>query len=214
MSAHPDELWLLRDPRLVTPNPGRSVRLLQATTPHEWDEARRLVREYAASLDVDLSFQNFEQELEHFTTEYAAPSGAFILAEDAGRYLACIGLRQFSADDVGEIKRLYVVPAARGRGLGRVLVERIIAVARGIGYRSLLLDTLPFMKEAQALYLVDGFQPTTAYRFNPDRGFRLPAARPLTPHRPMPTVRHELPSAAPLALHSRCRPVTATRGYP
>ena len=74
------ELWLLRDPRFVTPN---LVRLLQATTPHEWDEARRLVREYAASLDVDLSFQNFDQELQHFTTEYAAPTGAFILAEDA-----------------------------------------------------------------------------------------------------------------------------------
>ena len=169
MSAHPDELWLLRDPRFVTPNPARPVRLLQATTPHEWAEARRLVREYAASLDVDLSFQNFEQELEHFSTEYAAPTGAFILAEDAGQFIACIGVRQF-ADDVGEIKRLYVAPAARGRGLGRVLVERIIAGAKQLGYRGLLLDTLPFMKEAQSLYLSMGFKPTTAYRFNPIAG--------------------------------------------
>lgn len=145
------------------------MRLLQATTPHEWDEARRLVREYAASLDVDLSFQNFAAELEHFPTEYAAPAGAFILAEDGGQYLACIGVRQFS-DEVGEIKRLYVAPAARGRGLGRVLVERIIAEARKLGYRSLLLDTLPFMKEAQSLYLSMGFKATTAYRFNPIAG--------------------------------------------
>lgn len=145
------------------------MQLLQATTPHEWDEARRLVREYAASLDVDLSFQNFAEELQHFTTEYAAPRGAFILAEEQGQYLACIGVRQFSADS-GEIKRLYVIPAARGRGLGRMLVERIIAVAREIGYRSLLLDTLPFMKDAQALYSSFGFQPTTAYRFNPIEG--------------------------------------------
>jgi GNAT superfamily N-acetyltransferase len=153
----------------VTPHPGRPVRLLQATAPHEWDAARRLVQEYAASLDVDLSFQNFDQELQHFATEYAAPTGAFILAEDEGQYLACIGLRRFS-DHAGEIKRLYVAPAARGRGLGRVLVERIIDAARQIGYRSLLLDTLPFMKEAQALYLALGFQPTTAYRFNPIEG--------------------------------------------
>lgn len=140
--------------------------LLQASTSHQWDEARRLVREYAASLDVDLSFQNFEQELEHFSSEYAAPKGAFILAELEGRHVACIGVRQF-ADDIGEIKRLYVSPAARGSGLGRALVERIIALAREMGYRTLLLDTLPFMKEAQALYLSMGFKPTTAYRFNP-----------------------------------------------
>ena len=145
------------------------MRLLQATTPREWDEAQRLVREYAASLNVDLAFQNFDHELQHFTTEYAAPSGAFILAEDAGQYVACIGLRQFS-EGIGEIKRLYVAPAARGRGLGRLLVERIIADARGIGYGSLLLDTLPFMKQAQALYLSMGFKPTPAYRFNPVAG--------------------------------------------
>ncbi len=145
------------------------MRLLQATTPREWDEARRLVREYAASLNVDLSFQNFDHELQHFATEYAPPTGAFILAEDAGRYVACIAVRQFSAG-IGEIKRLYVAPAARGLGLGRLLVERIIAVAREIGYGSLLLDTLPFMKEAQALYLALGFKPTAPYRYNPVAG--------------------------------------------
>jgi GNAT superfamily N-acetyltransferase len=145
------------------------MRLLHAATSAEWDEARRLVREYAASLDVDLSFQNFDEELQHFASEYAPPGGAFILAEDAGQYLGCIGLRRLSADS-GEIKRLYIVPTARGRGLGRVLVERVLAVARDIGYRSVLLDTLPFMKEAQALYSSLGFQPTTAYRFNPIEG--------------------------------------------
>jgi GNAT superfamily N-acetyltransferase len=169
MPAGPDEFWLLRDTGLVTSNAGVSVRLLQAATAHEWDAARGLVREYAASLDVDLSFQNFDEELQHFATEYAPPGGAFILAEEAGLYLACIGVRRFSAN-VGEIKRLYAVPAARGRGLGRVLVERIIVVARDLGYRSLLLDTLPFMREAQALYLSLGFKPTTAYRFNPIEG--------------------------------------------
>jgi putative acetyltransferase len=145
------------------------MQLLQATTPREWDEAQRLVREYAASLNVDLSFQNFDHELQHFATEYAPPTGAFILAEDAGQYVACIAVRQFS-QGVGEIKRLYVMPAARGLGLGRLLVERIIVVAREIGYSSLLLDTLPFMKEAQSLYVALGFKPTAPYRYNPVAG--------------------------------------------
>jgi putative acetyltransferase len=145
------------------------MRLLQATSPREWDEAQRLVREYAATLNVDLSFQNFDHELQHFTTEYAPPAGAFILAEDAGQYVACIGLRQF-AEGIGEIKRLYVVSAARGLGLGRQLVERIIVVARDAGYSSLLLDTLPFMKEAQSLYVALGFKPTAPYRYNPVAG--------------------------------------------
>ena len=83
--------------------------------------------------------------------------------------VACIGLRPF-ADEIGEIKRLYVAPTARGQGLGRVLVERIIEVAREIGYRSLRLDTLPSMKEAQSLYTSLGFAPTAAYRFNPIAG--------------------------------------------
>lgn len=145
------------------------MNLLQATTPYQWDEARRLVREYAASLNVDLSFQNFERELEHFPSEYAPPQGAFILAEHDGNHVAGVGLRPF-ADDIGEIKRLYVSPAARGAGLGRTLVERIIVLAQEAGYRSLLLDTLPSMTAAQALYLSLGFKPTTAYRFNPVAG--------------------------------------------
>jgi len=145
------------------------MRLLQATTAREWDGAQRLVREYAATLNVDLSFQNFDHELQHFTTEYAPPAGAFILAEDAGQYVACIGLRQF-AEGIGEIKRLYVVSATRGLGLGRQLVERIIVVARDAGYSSLLLDTLPFMKEAQSLYVALGFRPTAPYRYNPVAG--------------------------------------------
>lgn len=146
-----------------------TVHLLQATTAQHWDEARRLVREYAASLDVDLSFQNFEHELAHFDSEYASPHGAFLLAEVDGRYVACIGLRRF-ADDIGEIKRLYVAPTARGSGLGRTLVERLVSLAREMGYRTLLLDTLPFMKQAQALYVSMGFKPTAAYRFNPIPG--------------------------------------------
>jgi ribosomal protein S18 acetylase RimI-like enzyme len=121
------------------------------------------------SLDLDLSFQNFAHELEHFTTEYAPPTGAFLLAEEKGIYVGCVGVRQFS-DGIAEIKRLYVIPAARGRGTGRLLAKGIVTVAQQLRYTRLLLDTLPSMKEAQSLYESLGFKPTAAYRLNPVPG--------------------------------------------
>jgi N-acetylglutamate synthase-like GNAT family acetyltransferase len=117
-------------------------------------------------LNVDLSFQNFAHELEHLTSEYAPPMGAFLLAEEKGVYVGCVGVRQFS-DRIGEIKRLYVIPSGRARGVGRLLAKGIVAAARQLGYTRLLLDTLPTMKEAQSLYVSLGFKPTAAYRFNP-----------------------------------------------
>ena len=135
----------------------------------DWRQARRLVEEYAASLDLDLSFQGFAHEVEHLASEYAEPAGAFLLAGQNGAYLGCVGVRRF-ADGVGEVKRLYVRPAARGRGVGRLLAEGIVTAARRLGYRRLLLDTLPSMKEAGMLYASLGFKPTAPYRFNPIQG--------------------------------------------
>jgi N-acetylglutamate synthase and related acetyltransferases len=118
---------------------------------------------------VDLSFQNFAHEVEHLATEYAAPAGVFLLAEENGIFVGCIGLRRF-ADGVGEIKRLYVSPPGRGRGVGRFLVEGVLAAAKRVGYTRLVLDTLPSMENAQKLYASLGFRPTAPYRFNPVPG--------------------------------------------
>ena len=146
-----------------------TIRLAQPKSEEGWRQARRLIEEYAASLNVDLSFQNFAHELEHLASEYAPVTGAFLLAEERGVYLGCVGVRQFS-DGIGEIKRLYVIPAARGRGVGRLLAKGIVAAAKQLGYTRLLLDTLPSMKQAQSLYVSLGFRPTAAYRFNPVPG--------------------------------------------
>jgi len=146
-----------------------SATLLKPQSAAEWREARRLVEEYAASLDLDLSFQNFAHELEHFENEYSSPFGAFLLAQEKGACVGCVGLRKLS-DTVGEIKRLYVAPSARGLGLGAALARGIVEEGRRLRYARLVLDTLPSMLEARALYRTLGFKPIAPYRYNPVAG--------------------------------------------
>jgi GNAT superfamily N-acetyltransferase len=145
------------------------MRRIEPGSQEAWLHARRLVEEYAASLDLDLSVQDFAHEVEHLEREHAAPAGASLLAEENGMFVGCVGLRQ-SSPGVGEIKRLYAVPAARGRGVGRFLAEGVVGEAKRLGYSRLLLDTLPNMKAAQALYVSLGFKPVAAYSFNPVEG--------------------------------------------
>jgi len=146
-----------------------TVRLVRPGTQDDWRRARLLLEEYAASLDVDLCFQDFARELDHLPEQYGPPAGAFLIAEEDGAYLGCVGLRRF-ADGVAEMKRLYAAPAARGKGTGRLLAVGVIDAARELGYRRLRLDTLPSMKEARALYASLGFRETEAYRPNPVHG--------------------------------------------
>jgi putative acetyltransferase len=134
-----------------------------------WQTARELVREYAASLNVNLDFQNFDEELLRFETEYGPPSGTFLLARHNGEFVACGAFRRFSDSDC-EMKRLYMRPAGRNLGIGRRLAQALIAEAKSLGYRRMLLDTLPTMQSAQALYKSLGFVATEPYRFNPIEG--------------------------------------------
>jgi ribosomal protein S18 acetylase RimI-like enzyme len=143
--------------------------LLKPESAAEWREARRLVEEYAASLNLDLSFQNFARELEHFEHEYSAPSGAFLLAWENDAYVGCVALRKLSDTD-GEIKRLYVAPNARGLGLGEALARGIVDEGKQLKYTRLVLDTLPSMLAARSLYQALGFKPIAPYRYNPVAG--------------------------------------------
>jgi ribosomal protein S18 acetylase RimI-like enzyme len=124
---------------------------------------RTLFREYADSLGVDLSFQGFADELA------ALPEGYDVLL--VGGSDGCVGVRPF-ADGICEMKRLYVRPSARGSGLGRTLALAAIESARGLGYRSMRLDTMPAMGAAQALYGTLGFVEIPPYRHNPVAGAR------------------------------------------
>lgn len=138
-----------------------------------------LLREYAATLEVDLAYQGFEQEVAGLPGAYAPPSGELLLARDPdGAALGCVALRALDPIGCCEMKRLYVAPRARGRGLGRALMDAIITRAIRLGYREMRLDTLPTMTAAIAMYRASGFRAVAPYYASAPQG-TLFMARPL-----------------------------------
>jgi ribosomal protein S18 acetylase RimI-like enzyme len=131
---------------------------------------RELFLEYANSLGFSLCFQNFDQELASLPGDYAPPEGRLLLSAANGQPAACVALHKL-APEICEMKRLYVRPQFRGKGLGRELAERVIAEARQIGYKYLRLDTVePVMKTAVDMYRQLGFREIPPYRPNPIAG--------------------------------------------
>ncbi|HEY0320694.1 MAG TPA: GNAT family N-acetyltransferase [Pyrinomonadaceae bacterium] len=146
------------------------LRLIEAESQAEIAEARRLFEEYAAWVVIDLCFQNFEKELADLPGAYARPGGCLILAIEGDEVAGCIALKDLG-DRVCEMKRLFVRPHFQGRGIGRVLTEKIIAEASAIGYSSMRLDTLPSkMGKAVAVYRSLGFKEIEPYYTNPTAG--------------------------------------------
>jgi len=148
----------------------KGLSILQAESVAEIAQARELFLEYAQSLGFSLCFQNFDEELAGLPGDYAPPEGRLLLAECEGELAACVALHKLELG-ICEMKRLYLRPQFRGKGLGRTLAERIIAEARQIGYQRMRLDTVePVMKDAVAMYRKLGFKEIAPYRPNPMAG--------------------------------------------
>jgi ribosomal protein S18 acetylase RimI-like enzyme len=130
-----------------------------------------LFRDYAASLSIDLGYQDFGAELAGLPGAYAPPSGGLLLAVTAaGDAVGCVGFRAMPEPGTCEMKRLHTKPGARGQGIGRALALAAIRAAREAGYAAMRLDTLPDMRAAQGLYRQLGFEPTAAYYDTPVAG--------------------------------------------
>jgi GNAT superfamily N-acetyltransferase len=148
----------------------KGLTLTQTESPGQVAQARELFLEYAQSLGFSLCFQNFDKELAELPGDYAPPEGRLLLAEFEGQLAACVALHKLDPA-ICEMKRLYLRPQFRGKGLGRALAGRIIAEARQIGYQRMRLDTVePVMKDAVAMYRKLGFKQIAPYRPNPIAG--------------------------------------------
>lgn len=143
------------------------LQITEALTADEVSTVRTLLREYQELLGIDLSFQDFEAEVNGLPGPYTPPGGRLLIATHGGVPVGCVALRA-----AGRSQRLYVRPTARGVGVGRALVSRVLSEARAIGYSEVVLDTLPTMIEAQRLYEQFGFHDVLPYRPNPIPGTR------------------------------------------
>ncbi len=137
------------------------------------EEIRELFSEYTQMLiEGDpkfkeyLKIQNYDAELKDLEYKYGLPYGRLYLVYWDENLAGCIGLRKID-NDICEMKRLYVRPAFRKKGIGDYLVKKIIEAAKEIGYSKMRLDTLPFLKGAEKLYRKNGFYEIPCYNNSP-----------------------------------------------
>ncbi|WP_457418914.1 GNAT family N-acetyltransferase [Roseateles sp. P5_E7] len=152
---------------------GPDIQLITPESAEDWQETRLILRDYANSLDFDLDFQGFEEELAALPGAYAQPSGLMLLALVDGAVAGCGAFRPLPDADYAnacEMKRLFVRPAFRRFGLGRILAQQLMDRATEAGYSSMLLDTLDDMEAARGLYESLGFVDVPPFYFNPIPG--------------------------------------------
>ena len=143
--------------------------IVEVGTGDKLEEARTIFQEYAESLGADPCLQDFAEELATLPGVYARPGGRLLLAMVTDQVAGCAALRSLD-DATGEVKRVYVRPAFRGLGLGRMLAQAILDESRAAGYRRVRLDTLPTMVRARELYRELGFRQIAPYGQHPIAG--------------------------------------------
>ena len=145
------------------------LKLVKVTGGEDLSHVRELFLAYAEWIGIDLSFQNFNNELENLPGDYAPPGGCLLLALYDDQPAGCVAVRKIDAE-ICEMKRLYVTPEFNGLGIGKRLATEIIAEAKRLGYAKMRLDTMPKMAPAQKLYRSLGFKEIEPYRYNPVEG--------------------------------------------
>ena len=143
------------------------IEITHCSSDSDFSLALKITKDYIEWLDLDLSFQDVDDELTSFSSVYAPPSGLFLIAREAGELAGGIGLRLF-APKICEMKRLFVYEPFRKRHTGRALCTALIKEALRLGYEKMRLDTLGRMQAAMRLYQALGFRDIAPYRFNPD----------------------------------------------
>ena len=139
------------------------------STSADYEQAKLLFLEYAESLNFDLQFQNFEKELANINEQYSSPEGGIVGIFENEKMIGCAGVRKFK-DDEAELKRMFIQKTYQGRGLGKKLLVEAINLTKDLGYKRILLDTMPTMISAIYLYESYGFKKISPYRYNPFEG--------------------------------------------
>lgn len=140
--------------------------IIEANTAEQLATVRELFLEYAHSLNFSLNFQSFDRDISELPGKYAPPDGRLYLAYWDKQVAGCVALTKLGIG-VCELKRLWVKPEFRGKGIGRALAQKLIDDAREIGYYRMMLDTIDTMVEAMTLYESLRFERTKAYYNNP-----------------------------------------------
>jgi GNAT superfamily N-acetyltransferase len=144
------------------------VEIIIANSDIDFKEASILFQEYATGLHIDLSFQHFDEELLHLEEMYALPYGAILLSKQENIFTGCVAVRKKAAE-IAELKRMYIKPNNRKAGIGAILLEKALDMAKQLGYKKICLDTLDNMLPAINLYKKNGFYEIEPYYFNPEK---------------------------------------------
>lgn len=142
------------------------IQFYLANTDEDYADARVLFKEYAEAININLDFQHFEEELDGLKKMYVSPNGGIILAKEASGIIACVAIRKIS-ESVGELKRMYTKPAHQNKGIGKILLEKALQLAKDCNYTTVKLDTLNYMLPAIHLYKRSGFYEIMPYYHNP-----------------------------------------------
>ena len=143
------------------------INYLTANTDEEYKNAAMLFKEYAARLNIDLSFQHFDEELIEIKTMYGLPGGGIILCKYRDEFIGCVGIRKIG-NNIAELKRMFIKPDHQKKGIGKTLLEEAVELAKTLNYTAIRLDTLNYMTPAIKLYKSYGFYEIPAYYNNPN----------------------------------------------